>query len=254
MEKFLRVFLPTILATVILWPAPALSISFNHKSAIYTEITTGMREATTTVYTTFPKGKDMTDHVRAEYVDEKTFVGRERSLNLTKGGFVHRVNLGNGQCTKTDIRKMTEGFYQGDDPEESSKEMQKNLGLEKKGTCSAAGLTGEHLKSQFMEMCIYKNVIPLWQKTMGTETKITDIELDARLPKDKINLPKNVICTEGPDMQDIMKKMRGQSGYSPQQAPNSSDRTDDQQKQAPQDAPKMEEVMKMLENMFKKKE
>ena len=94
---------------------------------------------------------------------------------------------------------------------------------------------------------------------MGTETRITHIELDVRLPKDKINLPKNVKCTAGADMQDIMKKMRGQSGSYPQQAPDSSDRSYDRQNQAPKEAPSMEEsmkkakdAMKMIENMFKK--
>jgi hypothetical protein len=56
-------------------------------------------------------------------------------------------------------------------------------------------------------------------------------------------------------MQEIMKKMRGQSGAYPQKAPNPSDRPD----QAPQAPPNMEDAMKkgkdamkMLENMFKK--
>jgi hypothetical protein len=261
METFLRVFLSTTLAITILWPFPALSMTFKHKSAIYTEITTGMREATITVYTNFPEGKDVTEYIRAEYVDEKTFAGRERSLNLTKDGFMHRVNLDTGQCTKTDIRKMTEGFYKGDDPEKISKEMQQSLGLEKVGTCSGAGLNGEHLKSSFTEMCMYKNVIPLWQKTMGTESRITEIEFDVRLPKDKINLPNNVTCTKGPDMEDIRKKMRGQSDSYPQQAPDSSsDSSYDQQNQTPPDAPNMDEAMKKaqeamkaLGDMFKKK-
>ncbi len=220
------------------------SASFPYKTVISESVTTGpMTEITTSTYSSFDG--DVNTMISAEWSTQKTPAGKKRTFNLTKNGFVYAVDLDTKHCTKTDIKAMMNAIS---DPEAMSKDMKRQMGLKENGTCEGAGYKGIKYSSQFGEMCFYKDVFLLWQKVMGTQTKVTRVEFDVDLPKDKITLPAGIKCVEGPD---ISQGLRGLQSYRGSDSPDAA--SGSSQQEAPQNAPQnMDDAMKMFKDMFGK--
>ena len=218
----------------------AFSASFPHKTATYTTVTTApMTNIESETYVTFPK--DMMESVTAEWSTQKSPMGVKRTFNLTEKGVVFSLDLDTQHCTKTNIKPLTEGIK---DPEQYGKAMRKQMGLQKSGSCEGAGLKGVEYSSPYGKFCFYKDVIMLWQESMGTITKITKIEFDNNLPKDKTRLPGGVKCVAGPDLSKGIGGMNPYGGTTPPGGDSMGN-----QAPPPQD---MEEAMKLLNEMLKK--
>ncbi len=170
--------------------------ALSFKTAIYESVTEGpMMKSSSTYYSDYDNNLDKA--ISSEWRTE-TIMGRQtRSLIINKQGKVYNVDLDTRQCTVTDISGITNAIH---DPEDFAKSLKQQMNFQESGTCSGAGLQGKKYTSSFGEMCFYDDVFMLWQKTMGTHIRVTKVEFDKKLPKDKISLPAGIKCTEGPDL------------------------------------------------------
>lgn len=235
----------------LLLQSPVFSASFPHKTAIYERITKGpMVDITEQVYTRFPKDmNDINAYLEAEWRVQKTFVGTERTLHLSKQGINYSVNLDTQVCTKQDMRKVSEEFLKGADPQKFGDAMRKEMGFDKPtGTCTVAGLKGKEYTSSQMggRACFYEGFFNLSFEMMGTKTWVSKVQFDKRLPKDKISLPKNVHCKEAPSLQDALGGMKGSAGSHTESITESG--TASERKKQRSSPPNMEDAMKKMKD------
>ena len=222
------------------------SASFPHKSAIFQTTTSGsMIDTITDSYVYY--NADKATITSAEWIKQKSPVKGHR-LNLTKDGVVYSVDFNKNQCTKINVKTITDSI---NDPEAFAKNLRKQMGLIENGSCDGAGLKGVKYTSSFSEMCIYKDIFLLWQNVMGITTQVTKVTFDTDIPADKINLPSGIKCIDGPDLSKGMTGMM--QDY--RKPPSSGSTTKTKQKQSPQDMDeamkKAKEAMKSFGDMFK---
>jgi hypothetical protein len=216
-----------------------LAASFPHETVISTTTMKGtMVDVHTETYARYSNNMD--DSMSAEWVTQKTPVGVTRKFNLSKNGQVYAYDLDTGRCTVTDTKALTDKIG---DPMQLAKDIKTQMNMKKVGACEGAGIQGTKYTSSFGEMCFYKDVFMLWQKTMGTTTRVTRVEFDKPLPSNKTRLPAGVKCVAGPDFsKGIGGLMSGGSSASAFAAPA-------RKKQA---APaNMDEAMKKMQKMLK---
>ena len=224
--------------------AAVLASPFPHHSIFsVSEMKAPMMTVHTETYAFYTE--NLKDAVSAEWVTQTGPMGKSRTLNLSKKGFVYALDLDSKHCTKTDIRELMNAEL---DPEQAASEMKKQMNLTQEGDCEGAGLQGIKYSSSFGSMCFYKDVFLLWQEAMGTRMTVTQVEFDRELPKDKIRLPSDVTCIEGPDLsQGIQGLMPTAAGQAETEVPPNQPQTQDREKAMKQ----AQEAMKQLGDFFK---
>lgn len=232
---------PNFIVLLLLLPATSALSGKPPFTSVHSEsIQTGpMMEIKTSTWSYYDG--DMDTAVTAEWVTQKTPMGKQRKFNLTKKGIVYAVDLDTRHCTKTDVTAITGSIK---NPEALAKNMKQQMGLKKEGTCEGAGFKGIKYTSGFGEMCFYKDIFLLWQNMMGNMTKVTKAEFDITLPKDKITLPAGIKCVQGPD---LSQGWQGIQTYSNSQPSGSIPDQQPPQQPSPQN---MDDAMKMFKEMF----
>jgi len=211
-----------------------------------------MMEMSSKVYIQF--AEDISDYLEAEWREQKTPIGTERTFILTKQGIVYSLNLDTQQCTQQDVSKIMKGLTQGSDPQQFAEEMRKQMGLKEQGSCEGAGLTGTKYVSQLGSLCLYKDAFLLWQEMMGSNTRVTKVQFDKALPRDKIQLPKNVNCIQDPSLEEALGNIPAYPGIQAQEAEPSSTSGESVDQSAPvteEEMQQMKDMMKKLGDMFK---
>ena len=229
--------------------------SFSANSAIFKTITDGgVFKQESETFMTF--SKDPEGSIMAEWAIQETLGQVERSFNLTKGGFVHHLNLDTKQCTKTNIKVLTDRV---NDPERFAQQMKQQLNMKPAGTCEGAGHKGIKYTHSLGEICLLDDVFMLWQKSAGVTTTVTDVRFNVSLPEDKITLPAGVKCVPGPDLTQGIGGMMNYGQSSPaagqsdsaNQPPPSQEEMQKLQKQANE---MMKNLGKSLEGLFPQQE
>ncbi len=193
-----------LVAGLVVFSAAAQAASFPHKTAIYeTTMAAPMMQSTSTSYVFFDG--NIGTAISAEWRTEEMMGRKSRMLTLSKQGKVYSVDLEKRSCTRTDISAMTGSIA---DPEAFARKMRDQMGMKASGSCDGAGLKGTLYKSGFGDMCMYKDAFMLWQKSMGSDIRVTSVAFDKDLPKDKISLPAGIDCVDGPDLSRGMMGMR----------------------------------------------
>jgi len=188
-------------------------------------------------------------YVVGEWLTENNrFSGNKKTFNLTMDGYVHSVDLGSMECTKTDVSEVQGAF---DDPEEAFEFMKTSMGLKESGACKGGGYEGTLLQSSMMKVCSLDG-FTLWTEAMGARTESQDIKFDQSIDASKLSLPKGVECKKGASVADIMGSMQGGAVSSSAEAAERSARTN-QQPMTQEDAMKAaQEALKGLEGLFGK--
>ena len=239
-----------ILTLLLLLPfSSSYSASFPYKSAIFKTVTDGgVFKNESETYTSFSKNPE--DSITAEWARQEALGRVERSLNLTKGGVLYHLNLDTNQCTKTNIKALTDKI---NDPERLAKQMKQDLQMKPAGPCKGDGHKGILYTHSFGEICLLDDVFMLWQKSPGVTSKVTDIKFDVRLPKDKITLPSGVNCVPGPDLSQGLGGMMnyGQSNSASGQGDSQSGTSSSSTTQQQPSQEEMEKLQKQANEMMK---
>ena len=229
-----------------LFAFPASYAALPFKTVIYDSVTEGpMMKSTSSHYDSYDG--DAASAISAEWRTESIMGRQTRTLVLSKQGKVYNVNLVTRQCTVTDVSGITHSIT---DPEGFAKSLRQQMNFQQAGSCTGAGMKGIKYTSQFGEMCFYKDVFMLWQKTMGTNMRVTKVTFDQKLPQDKISLPAGIECIEGPDLSKGLPGMKSWDDNR-QSDPQSDEPRENDQQPSQQDIEKaMEQAKDVMKKLF----
>ena len=182
--------------------------------------------------------KKLEDSRSAEWIDEESMMGKKKMLNIRDGKYMYAIDRQTKRCTKTDLSAVTDMI---NDPEQFAEQMKQSMNLKEIGKCEGGGLDGIKYKWSLGEMCMHKGMFLLWQKGMGTNIEVSNVKFNDSLPEDKMAVPADITCKEGPD---LSKGFAGAFGGS-----NAMGETErEEREEAPQN---MEEAMQKAQEAMK---
>ncbi len=138
------------------------------------------------------------------------FSQKTSTLTILEGKMIYSIDLATNTGTKMENPMFAE--LKDDELIEMGEQMMKQMGGEKTGTATLLDKTCDVWEIKQMGTKTYVwNSIPLkTEVNMGMQMNITAVSFaEGEVPQDKLKIPEGVTFSEGADLSEMMKKLKG---------------------------------------------